>query len=78
MLGRIIENRRRLAEFAPTREKMFKSPEEAPGCYFKRFSRDGRVEVFIFVSIYVIFVCVCLVCFCFRWGKSIFGLPGHI
>lgn len=37
------ENKQRLPEFGPEREVLLKIPDGAPGCYFKRFSSDGRV-----------------------------------
>ena len=46
-LRRKRENGKRLAEFGPNNEILLNIPEDGPGCYFKRFSQDGRVIKFL-------------------------------
>ena len=45
-LQRRKENQRRLADCGPEKELLLNLPEDGPGCYFKRFSHDGRVKLF--------------------------------
>lgn len=43
-LKRRRENQQRIAEFGPENEILLTIPDDGPGCYLKRFSKDGRVK----------------------------------
>jgi len=56
-LKRRRENQQRLAEFGPENEILFTIPDDGPGCYLKRFSTDGRVNL-IYIYIFILFTII--------------------
>ena len=51
------ENQQRLAEFGPENEILFTIPDDGPGCYLKRFSADGRVNL-IYIFLCALFIII--------------------
>jgi hypothetical protein len=68
-LRRRQENQKRLANCGPFRDATLSIPEDGPSSYFKRFSRDGRVNHLCVFATHRLVVLVC-----FWWRESFSSL----